>query len=416
MVRDMSATIRSQRTVPFEDLLKPDVASKGLGPAKRIDPFYEMQWSRSAGGPGVAWRSLDADKEIAKRTHVTLTKGRHGSHNEAEALALLPERSTRIVTLSAINLWRTLTSQQLVALTGNRGLDVMTSDETNLLIDAGLIQRGTFSYDGRALDFMPTLFRPDPKLGNADLRHLRYGDALSVTLGGKPIKGHFYDRHNVLACEFGLRTAEMCPIRTSLGELAATWPRLFSPKINPNPYRSADGVIVREDGLRIAVELTATVTLATIQKIDLLADLLARDKSHSVVILFLVAADADHGEARRALRNAIKKYSGNSMSRVAAGVTRRMVIARWQDYFPAPGMVSLDLYPLRAQRYDWKSDDWIGIELLDPFDVQFEGADSPATQRLMANLNDCLGAPWWCRAEFGVDWDDYLLRGARLRG
>jgi hypothetical protein len=314
-----------------------------------------------------------------------------------------------------VNLWRTLTGQQLAAITGQPGLNSPRSDETALLFDAGLIQRGRFHYAGRSLDEFPEIFRPAPHADKVDLRHLRYGDWLGTTLGSSPIRGHQYDRHNILTVEISLRAAEICPLQSVLGEAVATWPRIFGSKLQPNPHRSADAVFVRDDGLKIAVELTATFTGATIKKIDQLADLLAQDTTKSVVVLFVLAPQpgSDHElEVGRRLRQAIRKSSHSSRARVLAEVKNRMAVVTWKSWFPATGLVSREFIPLRAQRFSSTDDEWVDTDLLDPYNVPFEGAGSPEVEETFTNLNDVFGAPWWARTGQGFDFDMYLIKAA----
>jgi hypothetical protein len=348
--------------------------------------------------------------------HITSpTRGRTASRPAPEAISLLNRRRSRLIALGAVNLFRTVTGQQLAAITGQPGLASLRSYETGILFSAALIQRGRFHYANKALNDMPEIFRPDTKASDVNLRqHLRYADWIGVTFGGPLMSGHQYDRHNLLAVELSLRAAEICPLRSVLGEALATWPRLFSPSLSPNPHRSSDALFVRDDGLKIAVEITATLTTATVKKIDQLAELLARDTSRSVVFLFVLAAQpgSDHElEVGRRLRQAIKKSSHSSRSRILAEVEKRMVVAKWTDLFPAPGLVSREFVRLRSQRYAAAEDDWIDTDLLDPFDVKGE-ADSLAVAETDRNLNDVYGAPWWMRTGPGFNFDAYLLERA----
>jgi hypothetical protein len=401
--------------VPFSELVNEDFITPGYGPGDRVDVFWSTVWPNSEGGPAIAWRSthseqamVDAGIRVASRPG-----GRRHTRTQDEAITLLNRRRSRLITLGTINLWRTMTGQQLVAITGQPGVDSTVSDETALLFDAGLIQRGRFHYAGRSLDEFPEVFRPDPHANKVDLSHLRHGDWLGTTLGGSFISGHQYDRHNVLTAELSLRAGEICPLRSVLGETVATWPKLFGSTLQPNPHRSADAVWVRDDGLKIAIEMTATVTVATIKKIEQLADLLARDTTKSVVFLFVVAAHPKDGrtsDVTNKLRQAIKKSSHSSRTRILAEVKNRMVIAKWDVWFPGPGLVTRDFIRLRAQRYDSVGDEWVDTDLLDPYDVPYEGADSPEVVETSTNLNDVFGAPWWCRTGPGADFDALLLK------
>lgn len=399
--------------VPFAHLVRDGVLTPGFGPGERVCPYWGMVWPSSDGGPIIVWRSLRSEQAMAG-AHVRVTSrpgGRTATRTPDEAISLLNRRRSRLVTLGTVNLWRTISGEQLAALSGQPGLNSSRSDETRLLFDAGLLQRGQFHYAGRAIDGMPEVFRPSPQADKVDLRrHLRHKDWLG-TLAGQSISGHQYDRHNLLATELSLRAAEICPLRSVLGETLASWPRLFGSALQPNPHRSADAVFVRGDGLKIAIEVTATVTSATVTKIEQLAELLARETSKSVMFLFVVApqpGSVHELEVGRRLRQAIKKSSHSSRSRILAEVEKRMAIARWSDLFPAPGLVSRAFIPLRAKRYAASEDDWVDIDLLDPYSAPF-GGDSPAVEETSRNLNDVLGAPHWMRTGPGVDFDALLI-------
>lgn len=408
--------MNSSSIVRFAELVRDGVVLRGFGPGDRVDPYWGMIWPNSDGGPLIAWRSLRSEQAMAGAgVHTPARPGgrHHQPLTQDAAIALLNKRRSRLITLGTVNLWRTITSQQLAAMTGQPGLASPRSEETSLLFDAGLVARGRFHYAGRALAEFPEVFRPDTQADKADLRrHLRYADWLGVTFGGPLMSGHQYNRHNLLATEISLRAAEICPLRSVLGEALAQWPRLFDSKLRPNPHRSADALWVRNDGLKIAIEITATFTTATVKKIEQLAELLARDSSKSVVVLFVVAQPKDDhtGDVAKRLRRAIKKSSHSSRARILAEVEKRMAIVKWETWFPGPGLVSREFVPLRAKRYAAAQDDWITVDLLDPYDVPFEGAGSPEVEETSRNLNDVFGTPWWCRTGPGVDFDAYLIK------
>lgn len=373
-----------------------------------------MVWQSPNGGPEILWRTPQSEETMAEvGVRVPIRCG--GLHTQEEAVALLPKRRTRLVTLGAINLWHTMTSQQLVAITGKPGLNSPRSGETGLLFDAGLIQRGRCYYGGRVVDDVPEMFRPNNEAPKVDLRGLRYKDWLGATLGGNLVKGHQYDRHNVLMTELSLRAAEICPLRSVLGEAVASWTQVFGPALKPNPCRSADAVWIRDDGMKIAIEMAANFSASTVSKVDQLAELLARDSTKSTVVLFVIAAHPKGGRAGDLglkLRQAVKKSAHSSMNRILADVENRMVIAKWEDWFPAPGLVSFDFVRLRAQRYIASDDEWSPIDVLDPFDAPFPGADNPQLKPLFKHLNDVFGAPHWMRTEEGADYREYLLEKA----
>ena len=280
-----------------------------------------------------------------------------------------------------------------------------------MLYDAGLIQRDRVFYDGPLLDSYPEIFRPYPALINDKLFDLRYGDWMGVTLGGSPVRGHQYDRHNILMTELSLRAAEMCPLRRVMGELAAGWSRVVGPDAAKNPRLIADAVWKRDDGLKIVIEMTVSLSYSTLNKIDQIADGPPRDKHRSAVVVFVAApppTESDTAFTRR-LRQSIKQSAHSSMARIKADVESRMLLVRWASWFPEAGMGSREFTLLSARRFSAKNDDWIDVNLLDPFDVLYEEFDDTVNEVTFRNLNNVLGAPYWTHRGAGNDWDRVVL-------
>jgi hypothetical protein len=404
--------------VPYDELIKPGVVTPGYGPADRADPFWSMVWPDSSGGPTVGWRSLNAERTMTD-AGVSFVSHRSSGRNVDEARKMLARRRSRLTAFATINLWRTITSQQLVAMQARASLNTHRADDISLLFDAELIQRGRFFYDGVLIAGYPEIFRPDPASATADFSHLRYADWLGATLGGPFVRGHQYDRHNVLMTELSLRAAELTPLRSVLGEAAAAWPRIFGSELAPNPHRVGDGVWVREDGLKILVEMSASVTPATAVKIDQLAELLARDKTKSVMVLFVAAttkAMKTQVDVAHLLRRAVKKSAHSSRTRILADVEDRMIVAKWEDWFPGPGLASYEFVQLRGRHYDAREDDWKSIDLLDPYETPFEHAEDVNTEEMMTNLNSVLGVPHWMQNGRTTDFDGWLLEQSGFAG
>jgi hypothetical protein len=402
---DHSSDREKTVAIPFSELVDPDVVTRGNGPASRLDPYWTMLWPNSNGGPVISWRSLRADEKIRESGMKIKTRFDKGRHVD-EARVLLNKRPSRIATLATINLWRTITGPQLAAMRGRPALSSLHSpragDDLTLLYDAGLIQRGRVFYDGQLLAGYPEFFRPDPALIDDKLLDLRYGDWIGVTLGNSPVRGHQHSRHNILMTELSLRAAEMCPLRSVLGELAAGWSRDIG---------TADAVWMRDDGLKIVIEMTASLGPSTLKKIDQIADVLARDTDRSAVVVFVAAPPptASNAEFTRRLRQAIKKSGHSSMARIKADVESRMLLVRWEYWFPEAGMASREFTWLSARRFSAKKDDWTDVNLLDSFDVPYEGSDVATNEVTFRQLNDVLGTPHWMQREKGTDWDQFVI-------
>jgi hypothetical protein len=407
---DLSRTRTKSVGIPFKEMVTQNGATPGCRPAERRDPYWSMRWPGSNGGPAISWRSLSAERLMAE-DGLSIAARRSKGRSIKEARDLLPRKRTLITALATVNLWRTITGPQLAAMRGRKSLALQRDDTTSILYDAGLIQRGRFFYDGQLLQGYPEVFRPDPSAIGDAFSDLRYGDWMGVTLGGEPVRGNQYDRHNILVTELSLRAAEMCPLRSVMGELAAGWSRVVGPKAAPNPRLIADAVWMRDDGLKIMIEMTASLSSSTFKKIDQIADVLARDTSRSVVVVFVAAppAAASDADFTRRLRQEIKKAAHSSMSRIKADVESRMLLVRWEHWFPGAGMGSREFSWLSARRFSAKNDTWIDVNLLDSFDVPYEEANDAMNAEMFRNLNDVLGTPHWMQRGVGNDWDRIVL-------
>jgi hypothetical protein len=212
---------------------------------------------------------------------------------------------------------------------------------------------------------------------------MSYAEWVSVTGGVKFLTGGQYDRHNVLTAELALRAAEFLTIGTVLGERQAHVNTLaYTAQGLPEPpgrsQQTADAVIVRGDGLRIAVETTASVGSAGFtRKAEAWARTLSRRAldDTGLVVVFVVAdrtsAEGEHGRGtllssvRKKVARATRLIPGTASNRTAD----RMFVVEWRDWFPARGEASDDFLSLRAQRPNGPSNEWTIADLLDGFDV-----------------------------------------------
>jgi hypothetical protein len=413
--------------VPFSHLVKEGVITPGAGPDDRHDPFYEMQWPTMHGGPEIAWSSLLLDRRQREMTGAPVkgpaynnydyyVGGRMKNENPREVRKLLGQRRDRLEALAAINLWRNVTGTQLAAFTGCRTYTAPRSGAISFLYQSGLVHRGRFTQNARPLPTYPEVYRPAPE-GPKDLPDLNYGQWLGVTLGREPIRGRNYNRHNLLTVEASLRCAEMTPIRAVLGEPASEWSVVFHDDLKPG-NQASDAVWVRDDGLRICVELVGRMTPTIPRKLERVAEILARDTSRSVVFLFLVAGDgpgARTNSLNRYLRQNVRKAGRSTMEAVLAGVQQRIFVARWDDWFPSPGHVAREFVSLRSCQYHDESESWIDVDLLDPFAVPFERSDDPANIETLERLPLVLGAPHWLRRPVRNEFDGYLQTLSGIR-
>jgi hypothetical protein len=120
------------------------------------------------------------------------------------------------------------------------------------------------------------------------------------------------------------------------------------------------------------------------------------------MVLFVEAAHPDRRESGHnvhMLRRHVASAARSTMDHVLADVPSRMAVARWVDWFPAPGMVDPSVVALPVWRPTGAGDAvWEPANLLDPLDVPNQ--EKPARsgdnrQAVLDNLGLLYGAPGW---------------------
>ena len=329
----------------------------------RVDPFWSGLW-RS--GLGSAWW----DRKLLA-SHVDAGLVRDGAFNMDQGQAFEsfccggggPVWSGRLRGLAGLGSWRVVTNQQLAAVSGFSGWASASSSTVRAGFGAGLLRMGLFAGGVPSSSTGPVfLLRPGSEKVFGHLsRRLSYWDWLSIT-GGLPWRvGGLFPRHNVLMSELGLLAAELLPqeFRLSFGERWSGTDQLLGAHGN----KSGDGLLVRDDGLRVVVELTASAAPALEQKVDAWASLLARNRlaSSGVVVVFVVAApdksDRVARRTRKVVRSAIARYG------LSGDVASRLFVIDWRDWFPGPGLVDDSFFALRVwgrPGRDWQLFDLAG--------------------------------------------------------
>ncbi len=360
----------------------------------RADPFYSGLW-RS--GLGSAWwdRNLLA-------SHVEAGLVRDGVYNTDQRQAFEsfccgsggPVWSGRLRGLAGLGSWRVVTNQQLAALSGFSGWGSAASFTVRAGFGAGLLRMGLFSGGVPTTSAGPVfLLRPgSEKIFSRLSRRLSYWDWLSIT-GGYPWRvGGLFPRHNVLMAELGLLAAELLPSEfgLTLGERWAGADQLLGASGN----KSGDGLLVRNDGLRAVIELTASAAPALAAKVDSWASLLARNRlaNSGVVVVFVVAApdnsDRIIRRTRQVVRSAIARYglSGDAAS--------RLFVVDWREWFPSAGLIDDSFFTLRVwgrPGRDWQQFDLAGPDRLFTGQSWFRGGLSLLASRAVW-VDECVDA------------------------
>ncbi|GAB3176027.1 hypothetical protein GCM10027059_50260 [Myceligenerans halotolerans] len=397
----------------------------GFALTERLDPFWDGVWP---GGSTGVWVSAgdarrQSDAGVARLPwFLRGTRDDGLSFMRARAAA---RRAMVLAGLGAVDQWRTMTTEQLAAMTRFTSLASRANPWLRTGFSAGVLDVGAF---GTPLpqgqdDPRRRLVRPAQSavFDREVAPWLRFEELVSVT-GGIPWDARRqFDRHNILATELGLRVAELCDIGTVLGEKLSTLDLLLQlPPGATTPRsraQSADLTIVRRDGLRIAVEITASANRNLRRKVERWARTLSRNPlaASGLVVLFVVCpppqpeGDVVRGGRSQPVLNAVlrevaaaaRRFPGTATDRVAA----RIAVARWQEWFPGAREVADGVRGLLATRPtgppsaagDGESRLWEAVPLLDTGAVPFMPHERSSMTAVIDNASLLGGTPRWLR-------------------
>ncbi len=395
------------RAVPFSELARVG-ATPGYGTADRLDPFWGGMWTQ---GSSALWVSRKLIDERVAAGLARLPSSLTMSDAEAEAtLTSGRHLGSWMAGLGVLDQWRTVSAEQLAAFSGWPVLGTPDPRALVALFRLGVVDRGVFTagvLPGANLD-RSTLFRPSRS--DAFDEHVKpllsWEQQVAVT-GGLPWDfRRQYDRHNLLASELALRVAEFCEVGTVLGEKLSDVSLLLGGAPSGGGH-AADLTIVRADGLRIAVEMTASTGRLFGQKVRRWARLLA-DKSlasSGLMVLFVEAAPTDaatrwgRGASERSsvykeIRDVVREFPGTGADRVA----ERIGVVSWSQWFPNPGMATREFTTLEVDRPTGPLQAmWERAGLLDVIEVPFTPHQPEAMTAVIGNAATLLGTPHWLR-------------------
>lgn len=379
--------------------------------AERVDPFYDNQFY--LGEQSVEWLNGPALKHC-RDVRPDLWKIRESLDMERR-YALRAATSGRnrpgvIAVLAALHSWRTLTAQQLACLVGDPAL-ASARIVIKSLWNLGIIEIGQRAFQGLGHRLDTGLWL---RIGHRDaikiLRpHLTWQEWMSITGGQRWEKSKPRVRHDTYAMECGLRLAEHADVLTLLGEKFSTADMLGGTGAGRPPLTidsSADFTVVRPDGMKIAVELTSSVTPNLHNKAAKWARAIALaplDET-GLCVAFLIVGKPDDTRAAKEIRSVVRdaiatacrNYPGTVRDRVA----ERMGFAMWLDWFPERRVVSPAGLAMRTLRPTGRGDDlWQPVDLLDPTQRPFT-PDDPVAAVQVQHLASLLGqTPAWLRVE-----------------
>ncbi|MGO4230462.1 hypothetical protein AB4Y72_16560 [Arthrobacter sp. YAF34] len=352
---------RLARETVHSSLLPSACSVEEVAMHNRLDPYWDQLW---APGSQASWASIRT-----ARTHKNNGWGRVNAKllpNHKEATRLLTSnrrRADRLATWGVLNSWTAVSAEQLAAFTGSRyvldprGSTIAASFAVDLL-DIGMFPNPLAAIPNPDRNYLYRAARSD-----AFEKHivptLTWPEWASVTGGLGWASGGQYDRHNLLAAELCLRVAEYLPIGAILGEKFSTVDLLagsgLGRTVKMPDNRRADGTIVRSDGMRIALELTATTSRGLESKVRRWARLLTERslETSGLTVLFVAAPHPDRkfgggNDPRRGIyetvRGVLKEFPGRGPDSAAA----RIGVTSWEDWFPGQHQLSERFFHLEA--------------------------------------------------------------------
>lgn len=346
----------------------------------RLDPYWDGVWQH---GSVANWASRE-HLERMERAGLAGKRPKELAHDPRVALERIEQQwQAKLDLLGVLSSWRTVTAEQYAAFTGRRLSDRHAATALGDMFALDLIDTGSLWTPGAtgAAAARGRMLRPSASRAFEELikPRMSYAEWVSVTAGEKFLTGGQYDRHNVLTAELALRIAEHLPVATVLGERQSLMADLMyrSAGVDVPPglttsQKAGDAVIVRGDGTRIVVEVTASWSKAAEMKAVLWAEQLERRRQEDsgVVVVFVVAdrTNAGHGsrrsldaEVRKGVAKAARFRPGDIRNRTA----NRMFVVDWRDWFPARHEASEDFQFLNAQRPSGPNGAWETVALLD---------------------------------------------------
>ncbi len=364
---------------------------------ERIDPYWAGVWNVSS---TAAWDSRATVERLVRQGLTQPPKWLERSAREYQlACAQGRWRGDLLPGLAAVNQFRTLTTEQLAAITGQSRWTTPRGPYWSTLMGTGLIQSGSLVGHFRK-GSVPDLLRVASGSDVDQLLPMLSREQAVGLLGGHPWKNTVTaDRHSVLASEFLLRLAEWGDTDLVLGE-RLTEANMLVPDLGAGATRAGDGMIVRADGLRIVIELTASISTNFDGKAEKWADTLRRERG--LAVLFIAAPHPDGRSITKQLTTHVSRAAreqGGSLHRVP----ERMMVCNWQDFFPDHHEVNESFFVLRARRPSGSNflDPWESVDVLDPFDLEFDPSMSRRPEgwehALAENAQLLSGIPHWQR-------------------
>lgn len=393
-----------------------------LAAPSRIDPYWGGQWALNS---DAVWSSAKL-AQSQQTSGIGHTPAALQIEEKKAVQNILSPRgwNQRLDLLSVVDSWRTVSAEQAAAFTGHRLLANPTTSGVPSLFAANILDLGAFSSGlfGTRTPLSNMIYRPSYSrvMEEEIIPHMTFAERVAVTGGYGWTSGGQYDRHNLLATELGLRVAEYLKVGTVLGEKMSTYDLLAGSGIGrqfskEGAAKRADLTVVRPDGLRIAVEITASMSDNFDAKVRSWAKLLSERplETSGLTVLFVAAdhpekirANTDAGTSSvrgriyAAIKRAVREFPGTSMDRIAA----RMGVATWREFFPASHVASERFMGLTADfALGAAGEKWKSVDMMDTVALPFSPSPYFDAEAVITNASHLGAVPHWLRTESGSD-------------
>jgi hypothetical protein len=389
---------------------------EGFDASNRLDPYWGEVWDTGSSSNWVS--ATQARKQVALGLG-RLPKALAVDSDLATQRVLSAQNwNSRLALMGSLFSFRTMTSEQAAAFTGDKNLAYPTKASGAAMFASGLVDLGTFKNGvvNTTLRGRQAIYRPAQSniFDNSIKDELTWAEWLSVTGGQKWVAPTGFDRHNILGTELALRLAEYTDIGTVLGERFATVDQLAGSGIGYAPMvgdqKAADLAAVRDDGMMVAIEMTASTSTYFNDKVARWAKLLSERPftSSGLMVIFVIIEHPDRIDSVRAdtyqaIAAACREYPGSVRDRVA----ERIGVATWREWFPGPGLVHDAFLTMRVDRPTGRSERlWEPCDLLDSTEGKtaagawgrpFVAHDPTAMTAVLDNASMLGQTPYWIR-------------------
>lgn len=384
--------------------------------ASRRDPYYRfglLRGSSTSVRPHPPLPSRDRRRPTAE--------GELGTPQDRRMLLSSLELVQRV--LGVVHSFRAVTEEQLLALVGPSTEPRALREVLQAAWSAGVLALSAED----CIYLGPRIIAPGQN-GAEFIASFCTPAAELAILGKTPWTGDArHHHHSILAAELLLRIGELCDAVALIGEQHCALGNLT--RRSPSPLdarwakKRADGVVVRSDGLPIAIEMTRNTNRNVIDKVDAWVDYIERvqPSAGGATVLFVAAPDPYHGHRQRShdMTKRLQRIIAGKARALSPSNAARLCVVSWADWFPTADQCRWEAFEgLRAlcpdgegrwnvvelleQTYSWPSDNAAAYDIVanasmlgqTPPAIARRGFERTAVPNDTARGSDPLNRPW----------------------